>query len=97
MEIHISHKSKKDLENIWTYSFKDQGEKQADKYFDELDSSINETLFQNPKIGVVCDYIRSGYRQYQINEHLIFYKLTPKKIYIVRLLHKNMKFEKHFF
>ncbi|MDA7705684.1 type II toxin-antitoxin system RelE/ParE family toxin [Rickettsiales bacterium] len=67
MKIHISFKAKKDLENIWVYSFKEWGEKQADKYFDELDISINETLFQNPKIGVICDYIQSGYGQYQIN------------------------------
>tara|TARA_Y100000385_G_C12626762_1_gene439435 strand:- start:228 stop:563 length:336 start_codon:yes stop_codon:yes gene_type:complete len=97
MEIHISSLAKKDLENIWTYSFKEWEERQADKYFDELDNSINQILLQNPKIGVTCDYIRPGYRQYQINEHLIFYKLTPKKIYIVRLLHKSMKFEKHLY
>ncbi len=96
MEIHLTKKAQKDLEDIYIYSFKEWGEKQADKYFEELDNSINKTLLQNPKIGVACDYIRSGYRQYQINEHLIFYKLTSKKIYIVRLLHKSMKFEKHF-
>ncbi len=94
-QIYISHKAKQDLENIWIYSFNQWGEKQADKYFDDLDYSINKILFQNPKIGVACDYIRPNYRQYRVNEHLIFYKLTAEKIYIVRLLHKNMEVVRH--
>lgn len=33
MEIHITKKAQKDLEDIYIYSFKEWGEKQADKYF----------------------------------------------------------------
>lgn len=96
MEIHITKKAQKDLEDIYIYSLNEWGEKQADKYFDELDNSINKILSKNPKIGIACDYIRFGYRQFHVNEHLIFYKLTSKRIYIVRLLHKSMKVEMHF-
>ncbi|MBU6338359.1 MAG: type II toxin-antitoxin system RelE/ParE family toxin [Rickettsiales bacterium] len=95
MKIHTTIKAQKDLENIYIYSFKEWGEKQADKYFDELDYSINKTLLQNPRIGTTYDHVRSGYRQYQINEHMVFYKITSDKIYIIRVLHKSMRFEKY--
>jgi len=97
MKIHISHKARKDLEDIYIYSSKEWGEKQADKYFDELSKSINKILSKNPNIGIACDHVRAGYRQYRVNEHLIFYKLIPQKIYIIRLLHKSMNFDNHFF
>lgn len=94
--IGISHRAKQDIEDIWIYSFKKWGEKQADRYFDKLSISINETLLENPKIGITCNDIRVGYRQYQVNKHIIFYKLTSNTIYIIRLFYKNMEFKKHF-
>lgn len=95
LKIHIQRKAQQDLENIWLYSFKQWGEKKADEYYDDLIEAINYTLLHNNNIGVDCDYIRTGYRQYQVNEHLIFYKLTSAKIHIIRVLYKGMKFEKH--
>lgn len=96
MEIHTTTKAKQDLENIWIYSFQKWGEKQADKYFDEIDYALHKVLLTNPKIGIACDHIRVGYRKYQINEHLVFYKLTSDKIRIIRFLHKNMDVLRHF-
>ncbi len=96
MEIHTTTKAKQDLENIWIYSSEQWGEKQADKYFDEIDYALHKVLLLNPKIGIACDYVRAGYRKYQINEHLVFYKLTSDKIRIIRLLHKNMDVVRHF-
>ena len=78
-------KAREDLKKIWTYSFKEHGEKQADKYYDELSVAM-ESIESNPHIGVACDYIRSGYRQHQVNHHYIFYRLTDTKIHIVRIL-----------
>ncbi|MGR3179995.1 MAG: type II toxin-antitoxin system RelE/ParE family toxin [Candidatus Anammoxibacter sp.] len=87
-------KAREDLKKIWQYSYKNFGEKQADKYYDELITGM-ENLKDNPHIGVSCDYIRSGYRQYQINRHFIFYRLSNKKIHIVRVLHERMEPKRH--
>ncbi|MEW8143863.1 MAG: type II toxin-antitoxin system RelE/ParE family toxin [Candidatus Thiodiazotropha endolucinida] len=46
-------------------------------------------------IGVSCDYIRAGYRQYKVNEHYIFYRITKKTIHIVRVLHDTMQTRNH--
>ena len=96
LEIHATKKALEDLENIWIYSFINHGEKQANKYLKELDASLNKILLKNPKIGIKCNHIRAGYRKYQINKHLIFYKLTTKRIYIIRILHKRMESKRHF-
>ena len=93
-KLHQQAKAREDLKNIWLYSFKEYGEQQADKYYDELIVGM-ESIENNPKIGVACDYIRSGYRQYQINKHFIFYRLSEKNIHIIRVLHERMKFKEH--
>mgnify|MGYP000703519387 CR=1 FL=1 len=88
-KLHQQAKAREDLKKIWRYSFKEHGEKQADKYYDELITAM-ESIKANPYIGVACDYIRLGYRQYQVNKHFIFYRLSDKKIYIIRVLHERM-------
>ena len=34
----------KDLQGIWLYSFKNWGEKQADKYFDEIVRILHDSM-----------------------------------------------------
>jgi len=95
--MHTIHKqllAQKDLKNIWFYSLKKWGENQADKYFDELEEGIN-LIATNPEIGFTCDYIRKGYRQFQINHHFVFYRITKVKIHIIRVLYDGMDFKTH--
>jgi toxin ParE1/3/4 len=93
-EIHQQVKAKADLIAMWQYSYKEHGEQQADKYYDELTIGM-DIIKANPEIGVACDYIRVGYRQYKINQHFVFYRLTKNKIHIVLVLHESMKVTKH--
>jgi toxin ParE1/3/4 len=93
-KIHTQALAKQDLKNIWLYSFKNWGEKQADSYFDELHAAI-ALIAENPEIGFACNYIREGYRQYHINRHFVFYRITATKIHIVRVLHDSMNFKAH--
>lgn len=93
-KIHLQVKARRDLKTIWLYSFENFGVDQADKYFDELESAM-KTIQDNPLIGVSCDYIRAGYRQFKVNEHYIFYRITKKTINIVRVLHDSMQTRNH--
>ena len=92
--IHIQALAKQDLKNIWLYTFKNWGEKQADCYFDELNAAF-ELIAENPELGFACYYICDGYRQFHINHHLVFYRVTSSKIHIVRILHENMNYRSH--
>lgn len=93
-KLHKQAKARADLKKIWKYSYKKHGEKQADKYFDELSVGMN-TIQNNPNIGFSCDYIRNSYRQYKVNQHYIFYRVGKDTIHIVRVLHEDMQTEKH--
>ncbi|MFT6263352.1 MAG: toxin ParE1/3/4 [Dasania sp.] len=92
MKIHVQVKAKSDLKTIWRYSFDQWGLEKANNYLFELDKAIN-TIAQNPEIGFSCDYIRTGYRQYNIKKHMIFYKIKTDKISILRVLHESMDYK----
>ena len=75
-------------------SLKNWSAAQADNYFDQINAAF-VLISENPELGFNCDYIREGYRQFQINRHLIFYYVTATKIQIVRVLHDSMNFKAH--
>ncbi len=54
-----------------------------------------ETIQDNPLIGVSCDYVQSGYRQFKVNEHYIFYRISKQTIHIIRVLHETMQAINH--
>ena len=93
-KIHIQTLAKQDLKKIWIYSFKNWGEEQADDYFDQLNAAF-ALIAENTELGISCDDIRPGYRQFHINRHLVFYRVTSNKIHIVRVLHDSMNFIAH--
>ena len=47
---HQQVKARKNLKNIWLYTYENFGVDQAGKYFDELESGM-ENIRDNPKIG----------------------------------------------
>ncbi len=89
-ELKLQQKAKEDIKKIWKYSLNNFGIEQADKYYQELTQAMS-VIASNPKIGLSCDYLRSGYRQYQINKHLVFYQITENTIRIIRVLHERMQ------
>jgi len=95
LKIHKQSLAEEDLENIWLYSFETRGERQADKYYDELKKGM-ELLSDNPDLGASCDDIRKGYRRFKFNHHVVYYKVTPSILTVVRVLHERMEPAEHF-
>lgn len=94
VKIRKQAKAEEDLKNIWLYSFETWGEQQADWYYDELVKGMN-LLARNPDLGTACDDIRTGYRSFKIKRHVVFYKITPTFLSIVRVLHERMDSQHH--
>ena len=92
--IHKQALAEEDIQGIWLYTYEKWGEAQADKYFDELEYGI-KTIGHNPAIGKNCDAIREGYRSFQINRHIVYYKVKSSTIHIVRVLHERMDPMRH--
>jgi len=94
LEIVIRPRARKDLKGIWRYSFDEWDEAQADKYLAEIEAGI-EKLRHNPKLGRPREEVRAGYRSLRINQHIVYYVLTPSVIRIVRVLHARMDPDRH--
>ncbi len=95
LDIEIQPKAEKDLEDFWFFPFQRWGEKQTDRYYDELIKGM-DLIANNPEIGYACDDIKEGYRCFGIKEHEVYYKITKTRIVIIRVLHDGMKPSLHF-
>jgi toxin ParE1/3/4 len=89
-----SSRAREDLKGIWRYTFAEWGEAQADKYLAEPGAGIAR-LREHPELGRPREDVRPGYRSLRINEHIVYYTITPSVIRIVRILHVRMDPDTH--
>lgn len=89
LELIVRPRARSDLKGIWSYTFKKWGAQQADRYLQDIDTEIR-SLLKFPEIGTPCDSARLGYRALHVHRHLVFYRITPAQIEIVRVLHDAM-------
>jgi toxin ParE1/3/4 len=82
-------RAKEDLKDIWRYSFLEWGEMQAEKYLAEMAIKIEE-LQLDPYLGRPREDLRAGYRSLRIDQHVVYYVVTPSVIRIVRVFHVRM-------
>ncbi|MEZ5023902.1 MAG: type II toxin-antitoxin system RelE/ParE family toxin [Chitinophagales bacterium] len=88
----ISTLAKDDLENIWIYTYENWSLEQADKYYESIINEF-ESICQHTKIGKSIEEIKSQHRIHPFQSHLIIYKIKHDKIWIDRILHKQMDIE----
>ncbi len=93
-ELRIRPLAREDIKKIWAYSYKHWGKEQADMYTSNLGDAI-QALLDNPELGASIDQARKGYRQYNIQEHLVIYRLDKNLIDVVRVLGKRMDVVRH--
>jgi toxin ParE1/3/4 len=74
---------------IARYTLERWGEDQAIRYAQGLQASF-QTLAQNPEMGRACDATSTGLRRHEQGKHVVFYRLKPDGIRIVRVLHQQM-------
>jgi len=77
------------MKAIARYTFEQWGVAQAVRYAKSLEICF-QTLAENSRIGRACDAISSGLRRHEIGKHIVFYRLKPGGIRIVRVLHQQM-------
>ena len=88
----ISSEANQDLEDIWSYTYENWSEEQANRYQNLILDEI-EYIAENPMHG--RPYVkREGYRIFNVKSHRIYYKiLDDDAVRIVRILHKQMDVE----
>jgi toxin ParE1/3/4 len=90
----LSPRAEADLDDIWDFTARTWGEKQAEDYIRLLVGAIG-TVAENPRRGRRCDEVRKGYRKYIAGSHMIFFRKIKSGIDVVRILHASMDFEQH--
>lgn len=85
----VSAKAHADLDLIAAYTTDTWGWQQTDRYLGQLEDSF-QLLAKNPSIGRSCDAIQTGLHRFEAGKHVVFYRLKPGGIRIVRFLHQQM-------
>jgi len=85
-----------DLLSIAEYTLRTWGEKQTEKYLNELEDACDR-FARLQETGRPCREIRPGLYRSEVRNHLIFYRRFADKILIVRILHERMLPARHSF
>jgi len=85
----VSKQTQSDMRVIARYTVEKWGMAQAIRYARGLKESF-QLLAENPGIGRVCDAISSGIHRHEQGKHVVFYRLNPGGIRVVRILHQQM-------
>ena len=86
----LSKAAANDMDGILEHTVINFGALQSKRYFLSIKRCL-ELLGDNPKMGADATDVRSGYRRFLHQSHVIFYLQTgDKAVRIVRILHKSM-------
>ena len=90
----LTPSAKSDLIEIWNYTVETWGEKQAERYLQDIEEKLNQ-LAANPELGRGRPEISSGYYSFAVRKHTIFYLNSDCNIDIIGILHGKMDIDKN--
>lgn len=71
-----------DLTELYSYTYTEFGEAQADAYFESLEECLTR-LAENPRLGRDVAILRKGYRRFVHKRHSIYYNKTRSGIRVI--------------
>jgi toxin ParE1/3/4 len=77
--------ARSDLSEIWDYIAADN-ETRADAFVDLIDQKF-QALADHPNLGRSRDELEEGLRSFPVGKQVIFYRVIPEGVEIVRVLH----------
>ena len=94
MKLVVSPRAQADIDDIWEYTVRRWGERQAETYIGLIKEGV-DVIAENPAVGRPCDDVRPGYRRYPVGSHVLFYRVREEDVVVVRILHQRMDVERH--
>jgi len=85
----LSPQAEEDFADILQYTFQTWGEKQMYVYRSVIDKALL-TIQQNPEIGHRRVELSKSHRSFPAGQHVIFYRVDQRAIYVSRILHERM-------
>lgn len=89
--IRFSDQARADLGEVWDY-LSEVSEKAADQKVDRITATC-QLFADTPELGRRREEFRPGVRSFPIDNHLIFYRVGPERVDILRILHGARKLE----
>jgi toxin ParE1/3/4 len=86
--------ARRDFRSILAYTSAQWGIGQRDIYRAVIDRAF-ATLGDNPEIGRARDELSPGLRSYQVEQHVIDYRISSSGVRVVRILHGKMDAARH--
>ena len=93
---HLSNLALEDLSNIWDFGAKQWGLNKANSYATDINNMCN-FIANNLGLGKKRNEIYDGLKSYMVGSHVLFYVEHDGDVYVSRILHKSMDFERHLF
>jgi len=92
--LRISPRATADLLEIWSY-IADDSAASADAFIDKLYETI-QTLGRQPGLGRRREELAPGIQSFPYGRYILFYRVVPSAIEIVRVLHSARDIENIF-
>lgn len=92
--IKLRPKAEDDLDTIHQYTRREWGASKANSYIRDIHQAFT-TVAENRTAGRDRSDVRSGLRSFSIGSHLVFYKMLPDGVLVVRILHQMMDYDSH--
>ena len=90
----LSSRTESDLAGIAKYTIETFGIEQARRYVSGLEACL-QTLADKPFDGRGAGELAPKLRRFMHQSHMVFYIPDEEGVFIVRVLHKRMDFERH--
>jgi toxin ParE1/3/4 len=82
----FTSRAERDLVDIYDY-IAEENPQAAIRVLNQIEKRC-QSLCAHPKIGQQCDEISPGLRSVAEGRYLIFYRLAPGEIQVIRILHR---------
>ena len=93
-EYRLSPAAQRDLEAIFDYAAGQWGAAQAIGYTDLIEAACT-ALAEAPLRSLDCSDIRPGYRRRLVGQHVLYFRVAPYGVAIVRILNQRMDAARH--
>jgi toxin ParE1/3/4 len=90
----IAPAAKTDLKDIYQYGLRQWGQTQSESYLENIKEQL-WMLTEQPLIGVDRSELLHCTRSLPVESHILFYRVTPDTIEIIRVLHGRQDPQRH--
>lgn len=91
---YLSNQALADLNAIWDFGAEHWGRDKANRYATDIHDMCH-FIADHLGLGKKRDDILEGLKSYAVGSHVLFYIEQDQVIYVSRILHKSMDFERH--